>query len=84
MKLRSAGRLEPCRDMPRSSAGMRSEPEALSSSGVHPEALTLSCAGAQVWSVGQPTPNFTLEGHEKGVNCVDYFVGGAHLLQTSL
>ena len=30
----------------------------------------------QVWSVGQPTPNFTLEGHEKGVNCVDYFVGG--------
>lgn len=33
---------------------------------------------AQVWSVGQPTPNFTLEGHEKGVNCIDYFVGGAH------
>ena len=21
-------------------------------------------------------PNFTLEGHEKGVNCVDYFQGG--------
>jgi hypothetical protein len=21
-------------------------------------------------------PNFTLEGHEKGVNCVDYFTGG--------
>lgn len=21
-------------------------------------------------------PNFTLEGHEKGVNCVDYFAGG--------
>lgn len=21
-------------------------------------------------------PNFTLEGHEKGVNCVDYFSGG--------
>lgn len=20
-------------------------------------------------------PNFTLEGHEKGVNCVDYFTG---------
>ncbi len=31
----------------------------------------------QVWSIGQPTPNFTLEGHEKGVNCVDYFNGGA-------
>lgn len=30
----------------------------------------------KVWSVGQPTPNFTLEGHEKGVNCVDYFTGG--------
>jgi hypothetical protein len=30
----------------------------------------------QVWSLGQPTPNFTLEGHEKGVNCVDYFTGG--------
>jgi hypothetical protein len=21
-------------------------------------------------------PNFTLEGHDKGVNCVDYFSGG--------
>ena len=30
----------------------------------------------KVWSIGQPTPNFTLEGHEKGVNCVDYFTGG--------
>ncbi|KAG2452965.1 hypothetical protein HYH02_002302 [Chlamydomonas schloesseri] len=30
----------------------------------------------KVWSLGQPTPNFTLEGHEKGVNCVDYFNGG--------
>jgi len=30
----------------------------------------------KVWSIGQPTPNFTLEGHEKGVNCVDYFHGG--------
>lgn len=29
----------------------------------------------QVWSLGQPTPNFTLEGHDKGVNCVDYFTG---------
>ncbi|GMH35365.1 hypothetical protein BSKO_03233 [Bryopsis sp. KO-2023] len=30
----------------------------------------------KVWSVGQPMPNFTLEGHEKGVNSVDYFTGG--------
>ena len=30
----------------------------------------------KVWSIGQPTPNFTLEGHEKGVNCVDYLAGG--------
>ncbi len=29
-----------------------------------------------MWSLGQPTPNFTLEGHDKGVNCVDYFTGG--------
>lgn len=26
----------------------------------------------KVWSLGSPTANFTLEGHEKGVNCVDY------------
>lgn len=25
---------------------------------------------------GSPTANFTLEGHEKGVNCVDYYHGG--------
>lgn len=30
----------------------------------------------KVWSLGQPAPNFTLEGHEKGVNSVDYFGGG--------
>eukprot|EP00955_Chlamydomonas_euryale_P012201 131158-Chlamydomonas_euryale.AAC.14 len=30
----------------------------------------------KVWSLGQPMPNFTLEGHDKGVNCVDYFQGG--------
>lgn len=29
----------------------------------------------QVWSLGNPTPNMTLEGHEKGVNCVDYYSG---------
>ena len=30
----------------------------------------------QVWQLGSPNPNFTLEGHEKGVNCVDYYTGG--------
>ena len=30
----------------------------------------------KVWSISQPTANFTLEGHEKGVNCVDYLTGG--------
>lgn len=41
--------------------------------------LSVACCVAvwlcQVWSLGQPLPNFTLEGHEKGVNCVDYFTG---------
>ncbi|KAL4457362.1 hypothetical protein ABPG75_012227 [Micractinium tetrahymenae] len=30
----------------------------------------------KVWSLGNPTPNMTLEGHEKGVNCIDYYSGG--------
>jgi len=30
----------------------------------------------KVWQLGSATPNFTLEGHEKGVNCVDYYHGG--------
>eukprot|EP00158_Paraphelidium_tribonemae_P002294 Partr_v1_DN2525_c0_g1_i1_m52717 putative coatomer protein complex, subunit beta 2 (beta prime) len=30
----------------------------------------------KVWSLGSPTPNFSLEGHERGVNCVDYYPGG--------
>ncbi|XP_060578773.1 coatomer subunit beta'-like isoform X2 [Ruditapes philippinarum] len=30
----------------------------------------------KVWQLGSPNPNFTLEGHEKGVNCVDYYTGG--------
>ena len=30
----------------------------------------------QVWQFGANQPNFTLEGHEKGVNCVDYYTGG--------
>lgn len=30
----------------------------------------------KVWNIGSPTPNFSLEGHEKGVNYVDYYIGG--------
>lgn len=30
----------------------------------------------KVWSLGSSTPNYTLEGHENGVNCVDYYQGG--------
>lgn len=30
----------------------------------------------QVWQLGSRTPNFTLEGHHKGVNSVDYYSGG--------
>ncbi|CAG01985.1 unnamed protein product, partial [Tetraodon nigroviridis] len=29
-----------------------------------------------VWQLGSSSPNFTLEGHEKGVNCIDYYSGG--------
>jgi WD40 repeat protein len=30
----------------------------------------------QVWQLGSPQPNYTLEGHEKGVNTIDYYHGG--------
>lgn len=30
----------------------------------------------KVWQLGSAAPNFTLEGHEKGVNSVDYYHGG--------
>ncbi|XP_038548590.1 coatomer subunit beta'-like isoform X2 [Micropterus salmoides] len=30
----------------------------------------------KVWQLGSKSPNFTLEGHEKGVNCIDYYSGG--------
>ena len=30
----------------------------------------------KVWSLGSPVPNFTLDGHEKGVNCIDYCASG--------
>ncbi|KAJ3282117.1 Coatomer subunit beta' [Borealophlyctis nickersoniae] len=30
----------------------------------------------KVWNLGSSVPNYTLEGHDKGVNCVDYYHGG--------
>jgi len=30
----------------------------------------------KVWQLGSSNPNFTLDGHEKGVNCLDYYCGG--------
>lgn len=30
----------------------------------------------KVWSITNLQPHFTLEGHDKGVNCVEYFAGG--------
>lgn len=30
----------------------------------------------KVWQLGSADPNFTLEGHERGVNCVDYYHSG--------
>eukprot|EP00667_Euglena_gracilis_P003481 EG_transcript_3495 len=30
----------------------------------------------KVWNLTSTVPNFTLEGHEKGVNCVEYYRGG--------
>lgn len=30
----------------------------------------------KVWNLGSPTANYTLEGHDKGVNCIDYYAGG--------
>lgn len=29
-----------------------------------------------MWQLGSTISNFTLEGHDKGVNCVDYYHGG--------
>jgi coatomer subunit beta' len=29
----------------------------------------------KVWGLNSPTPHFTLEGHERGVNCVSYYSG---------
>ena len=30
----------------------------------------------KVWGLGAPTPHFSLEGHERGVNSIDYYPGG--------
>lgn len=30
----------------------------------------------QVWGLNSTTPHFTLEGHDRGVNCINYFPGG--------
>ena len=30
----------------------------------------------KVWGLGSPSPHYTLEGHEKGVNCLDYYPSG--------
>jgi len=30
----------------------------------------------KVWGLGSHSPHYTLEGHEKGVNCVDYYPSG--------
>eukprot|EP01012_Entosiphon_sulcatum_P011223 TRINITY_DN1674_c0_g1_i1.p1 TRINITY_DN1674_c0_g1~~TRINITY_DN1674_c0_g1_i1.p1 ORF type:complete len:960 (-),score=214.18 TRINITY_DN1674_c0_g1_i1:111-2699(-) len=30
----------------------------------------------KVWNLTSTVPNFTLEGHEKGVNCVEFYPGG--------
>jgi|TARA_B110000091_G_scaffold210169_1_gene252587 coatomer subunit beta' len=29
----------------------------------------------KVWGIGSATPHFTLQGHDKGVNCLDYYPG---------
>ena len=31
--------------------------------------------------MSQPTPAFTLDGHDKGVNSVDYFSGGENMIE---
>ncbi|CAM6121486.1 unnamed protein product [Calypogeia fissa] len=30
----------------------------------------------KIWNLGSPEPNFTLDAHLKGVNCLDYYSGG--------
>ncbi|KAL5574668.1 hypothetical protein UlMin_016367 [Ulmus minor] len=30
----------------------------------------------KIWNIGSSAPNFSLDGHSKGVNCIDYFISG--------
>ncbi|WJX58974.1 hypothetical protein P8452_44371 [Trifolium repens] len=30
----------------------------------------------KIWNLDSPNPNFTLDAHKKGVNCIDYYTGG--------
>ncbi|CBI36160.3 unnamed protein product, partial [Vitis vinifera] len=30
----------------------------------------------KIWNLSSPAPDFTLDGHSKGVNCIDYFMSG--------
>ena len=41
-----------------------------------PREKTPALKKKQVWGLQSAQPHFTLEGHEKGVNCLDYFTGG--------
>ena len=45
-------------------------------SGVFSSSPSFPLPTYQVWQLGSPHPNYTLEGHEKGINCIDYFQGG--------
>lgn len=29
-----------------------------------------------MWGLGAPTPHFSLDGHDRGVNSIDYYPGG--------
>ncbi|XP_049848921.1 coatomer subunit beta'-like [Schistocerca gregaria] len=37
--------------------------------------VSLDCT-VKIWNVNASAPNFSLEGHEDGINCVDYYLGG--------
>lgn len=38
----------------------------------------------QIWGLNASTPHFSLEGHERGVNCISYFPGGGGFYCSSL
>lgn len=43
---------------------------------IHTTNARCACTCSQVWQLGCAQAAFTLEGHEKGVNCIDYYTGG--------